>query len=127
MSVLPEIYRAYLDCLNQQDLARLGEYVDEAVVHNGRQLGLAGYRAMIEADFRQIPDLRYQPELVVCEPPLLAARLMFNCTPVGEFLGLPVNGRQISFAENIFYAFEVGRIKTAWSVIDKTAVEAQLR
>jgi Predicted ester cyclase len=85
MSVLPDIYRAYLDCLNQQDLARLGEYVDEAVVHNGRHLGLAGYRAMIEADFRQIPDLRYEPELVVCEPPLLAARLMFNCTPWGSF------------------------------------------
>jgi len=44
---------------------------------------------------------------------------------VGE-LGLPLNGRTVTFAENIFYEFEDSKIKKAWSVIDKTAIEAQL-
>jgi predicted ester cyclase len=44
----------------------------------------------------------------------------------GSFLDLPVNGRAVSFAENVFYEFEAGQIETVWSVIDKTAIEAQL-
>jgi len=82
---------------------------------------------MLEADYRAIPDLRFAIELLVIDPPKLAARLVFNCTPAGEFLGLAVNGTPISFAENVFYTFEDGRIREVWSVIDKAVIEAQLR
>ena len=57
---------------------------------------------------------------------MVAARLRFDCTPAGAFLGLPVNGRRVSFAENVFYRFLRGKIVEVWSVIDKTAIEAQL-
>jgi len=40
---------------------------------------------------------------------------------------VPVNGRRVSFCENVFYAFRDGRIEQVWSVIDKVAIEAQLR
>lgn len=73
---------------------------------------------MLEADYRAISDLRFAIELLVIDPPKLAARLVFNCTPAGEFLGLAVNGTPISFAENVFY-IEDGRIREVWSVIDK--------
>jgi predicted ester cyclase len=43
------------------------------------------------------------------------------------FLGLPVNGRKVSFAENVFYRFRENRIEEVWSVIDKAAIETQLR
>jgi predicted ester cyclase len=123
---LRSIYQGYLGCLNAQDWPRLGEYVHDGVSHNGRAFGLTGYRAMLENDFHQIPDLRFKSELVVCEPPAIAARLKFDCTPKGSFLDLPVNGRTVSFAENVVYEFEASRIKRVWSVIDKTAIEAQL-
>ncbi|WP_339482125.1 MULTISPECIES: ester cyclase [unclassified Pseudomonas] len=55
----------------------------------------------------------------------MAARLAFNCTPAGELLGLAVNGARIAFTENVFYAFEDGRIREVWSIIDKEAIEAQ--
>jgi predicted ester cyclase len=120
------IYHAYLACLNAQEWPQLGTFVHDEVSHNGRQLGLAGYRTMLEHDFQQIPDLRFKAELLVCEPPFLAARLKFDCSPRGDFLGLAINGRAISFAENIFYEFEERKIRTAWSIIDKAAIEAQL-
>ncbi|WP_046867902.1 ester cyclase [Microvirga massiliensis] len=123
---LRSIYRAYLDCLNAQDWSRLGEFVDDEVSHNDRPFGVAGYRAMLEKDFLQIPDLRFEAELVVCEPPVIAARLKFDCSPKGSFLDLPVNGRTVSFSENVFYEFKAGRIKRVWSVIDKAAIEAQI-
>ncbi|WP_053143929.1 ester cyclase [Pseudomonas sp. P97.38] len=124
---LADLYNDYIACLNAQDWKSLEHFVHPDVVHNARPLGLHGYRSMQEADYRAIPDLRFEIAFLVIDPPKLAARLVFNCTPVGEFLGLAVNGARICFAENVFYAFEDGKIREVWSVIDKVAIEAQLR
>lgn len=123
---LATLYRGYIDCLNRQDWTLLGEFVDDDVEHNGRQIGLSGYRAMLENDFRQIPDLQFVIDLLIADPPRIAARLQFDCTPAGAFLGLAVNGRKVSFSENVFYEFRNDKIRHVWSVIDKTAIEAQL-
>jgi predicted ester cyclase len=54
----------------------------------------------------------------------IAPRLLFNCSPKGEFLGLKVDGRKVSFAENVFYEFRGTKIVSVWSVLDKVAIEA---
>ena len=93
---------------------------------NGARLRVAAYRAMLGQDFRDLPDFAFKIELFVADPPYVAARLRFDCAPGGVFLGLPVNGRRLTFAENVFYVFRNGRIVEVWSVIDKAAIEAQL-
>jgi predicted ester cyclase len=123
---LLNIYRNYIDCLNRQDWPALGQYVHDDVTHNARPLGLPGYRAMLEQDFREIPNLHFKIELLISDPPNIAARLKFNCTPVGTFMGLAVNGRRVSFCENVFYEFRDGKIWQVWSIVDKAAIEAQL-
>ncbi|WOH79131.1 ester cyclase [Bradyrhizobium sp. BEA-2-5] len=123
---LAEIYRNYIACLNRQDWPQLGQFVDEDVCHNGRRLGLSGYREMLEGDFRDIPDLRFNIVLLVSDASHVASRLAFDCSPNGAFLGLGVNGKRVSFAENVFYEFRDGKIRQVWSVIDKAAIEAQL-
>jgi len=123
---LADTYRSYIACLNRQDWPALGQFVHDDVAHNARPLGLSGYRAMLEQDFRDIPDLRFDIELLMSDPPGIAARLKFDCTPVGSFLGLAVNGKRVSFAEHVFYAFREGKIRQVWSVIDKATIEAQL-
>jgi steroid delta-isomerase-like uncharacterized protein len=123
---LATIYRDYIACLNRQDWKNLGQFVGDEAIHNGRRFGLSGYVRMLEKDFEQIPDLRFHIDKLISDPPHVAARLDFACTPKGDFLGLPVNGRRISFAENVIYEFRDGKIVEVWSVIDKTAIEAQL-
>lgn len=123
---LADLYRGYIACLNRQDWPALGQYVHDDVDHNGRPLGLSGYRTMLEQDFREIPDLQFNIELLITDPPNIAARLKFDCSPAGTFMGLAVNGRRVSFCENVFYAFRDGKIRQVWSVIDKAAIEAQL-
>jgi predicted ester cyclase len=125
-AALTDLYRAYLACLNRQDWETLHRYVAEDARHNGHPFGLAGYRAMLERDFEEIPDLKFNIELLICEPPHVASRLRFDCRPKGLFLGLPVNGRRVAFGENVFYRFEGAKIAEVWSVIDKAAIEAQL-
>ena len=127
MADLATVYRAYLDCLNARDWDGLADHVDADVRRNGEWLGVAGYRAMLEKDVAEIPDLVFRIELLAVEAPLVAARLRFDCAPRGIFLGLPVNGRRVSFAENVFYQYSGGRIAEVWSLIDKAAIEEQLK
>jgi predicted ester cyclase len=119
-------YSAYLDCLNRQDWQELGSFVSETVVYNDRPIGLAGYREMLKEDYRAIPDLHFNAELVTVDPRHVACRLAFDCTPVGLLFGLPVNGRRVQFHENVFYRFDSARIAQVWSIIDQAAIALQL-
>lgn len=123
---LAEFYRGYIDCLNRQDWARLGLFVHENAQHNGTRIGLSGYREMLEGDFEAIPDLQFNIETLVSQPPVIASRLQFDCHPKGMLFGLSVNGRRVRFAENVFYHFVGGRIATVWSVIDEAAIRRQI-
>lgn len=123
---LGERYRSYISCLNRQEWPNLGCFVATDVVYNGKQIGLSGYHEMLLNDFKAIPDLYFDIQILILDPPLVASRLVFNCTPIGELFGLPVNGRRVSFEENVFYEFIDQRISRVWSVIDKSAIEAQL-
>jgi predicted ester cyclase len=121
-----DIYRAYIACLNRQDWPKLGQFVADDAIHNGRRVGLSGYREMLERDFDQIPDLYFNVQILISDPPYITSRLGFDCTPKGVFLGLHVSGKRVSFTENVIYEFRSGKIVEVWSVIDKTAIEAQL-
>jgi predicted ester cyclase len=118
--------QGYIDCLNRQDWDHLGHFVHPDVTYNGEVVGLAGYRAMLERDFREIPDLAFRIQLLVADPPTVASRLNFKVTPRGEFFGLPINGRQVRFDENVIYELVDGTFAHVWSVIDKAAIAQQL-
>jgi len=123
---LSEKYRGYIDCLNRQDWPNLGQFVHTDANYNGNWIGLSGYQDMLKADFRAIPDLRFEVNLLVSEPPYVASRLHFDCTPSGVLFGVPVNGKRVQFDENVFYQFADGRIRGVWSVIDKAAILDQI-
>ncbi|GHP00220.1 hypothetical protein KSF_102670 [Reticulibacter mediterranei] len=91
-------------------------------MHRRGQFALRGGTRHFDA----IPDLSFDIQLLISDPPYLVSRLGFDCTPKGTFLGLQVNGKRISFTENVFYAFRSEKIWQVWSVIDKAAIEAQL-
>lgn len=123
---IAQSYRDYIACLNQRDWAGLGRFVHDEVRHNGRLLGLSGYLQLLQANVHDIPDLSFNIGTMVASPPRLAARLLFDCTPTGVFMGLPINGRKVAFAEHAFYEYRDSKIWDVKSVIDKAAIEAQL-
>ncbi len=123
---LSSVYRDYIACLNKQDWQNLAKFVHDEVEYNGQRIGVFGYREMLEKDFYEIPDLYFDIQLQICEPPYVASRLRFHCTPKEIFLGLQVNGKKVSFTENVFYKFRKKKIVQVWSVIDKATIEAQL-
>ena len=72
---LSDIYRTYIACLNKQDWPKLQQFVDDDVTYNGRRIGLSGYRAMLEKDFDEIPDLHFNIQPLASDPPCKASRL----------------------------------------------------
>lgn len=44
------VYRGYLQCLNERQWPRLGEYVADELSYNGRRMTRADYQAMLEED-----------------------------------------------------------------------------
>ena len=121
-----ERYLGYIACLNAQAWDRLDRYIGAGVTYNGAPLGFTAYRQARQDEFRDIPDLRFAVQLLAVDGNTVASRLHFRITPTGDFLGLPVNGRCIAFDEHAFYTFEDGKIVGVWSILDKTAIEAQL-
>jgi predicted ester cyclase len=124
---LPSRYHGYIDCLNRRDWSHLGDFVSDAVCYNGEAIGLAGYRSMLERDVAAIPDLTFNIDFLVADPPVVGARLVFDCTPAAELFGLPINGRRVAFTENVFYRFAEGKIDAVWSVIDQAAIRTQIQ
>jgi predicted ester cyclase len=123
---LSDVYRGYVACLNQQDWPKLEQFVDGNVYYNGQKIRLSGYRKMLERDYYVIPDLHFHIQMLISDAPYIASRLAFDCSPKGKFLGLDVNGKRVSFTENVFYEFRRGKIVQVWSIIDKVAIETQL-
>ncbi|GAA3634921.1 ester cyclase [Kineosporia mesophila] len=127
MSDLTDIYRSYLDVLNERRFPALDQYVHDTVTYNGTPLTRQQYADLIENDARVIPDLRFVPELLTATDDVVACRLWFDCTPEHEFAGITPTGRRVAFAEHVFYRFRDDRIEQVWSLIDVAAVRDQMR
>ena len=123
---LADIYRGYIDCLNRHDTESLANFVHEKVHYNGEEVGLTGYQNILKSDFAAIPDLYFNVEIMVSDPPHIASRLHFDCTPTGALFEMPVNGKRIQFDENVFYEFNDNKIERVRSIIDKAAIAAQI-
>ncbi|HLU57045.1 MAG TPA: ester cyclase [Pseudonocardia sp.] len=123
---LEATYLAYLDALNERRFDDLVDHVRDELTYNGERLTRRRYADMIAADARAVPDLRFDPHLLVATDDTVACRLWFTCTPTSTFFGCAPTGRPISFAEHVFYRYEGGRIAHVWSLIDRPAIAAQL-
>jgi predicted ester cyclase len=120
-------YRAYLDVLNERRLDDLVHFVQDELSYNGKTMTRRQYQDMLAADIIAIPDLVFDAQIIVASGDRVACRLVFDCTPRHEFLGFSPNGERVCFAEHVFYHFREGRIAAVSSLIDRPAIEAQLR
>ncbi|GAB3270879.1 ester cyclase [Kineosporia babensis] len=123
---LERIYRAYVAALNERRLDDLGQFVHDQLTYNDQAWTLAQYHERLADDLRRIPDLHYDIHNLLTGPDQVAARLWFDCSPQGEFLGIAVNGRRVAFAEHVFYRFRGGRIAEVHSLIDTQGIRNQL-
>ena len=123
---LEPIYRSYIAMLNDRRFSDLDRFVHDELTYNGETWSREKYEELLSDSVRRIPDLHYDIALLVTGPDHVACRLWFDCTPVGDFLGVDVEGRRVLFAEHVFYRFRAGRIEQVWSLIDTDGIRRQL-
>jgi predicted ester cyclase len=123
---LGDHYRAYLAALNERRFGDLVHFVHDELTYNDEPITRRQYADLIANDVAAIPDLVYDIGLLVVEGDRVGCRLLFDCTPVREFLGFKPSGGRVVFTENVFYQFRDGRIANVWSLIDREAIRRQL-
>lgn len=120
------MYRQYIDCLNNRSLDGLTAFVAGSLTYNDSAITLEDYQGLLRQNFHDIPDLCFNISLLVANNGHIAARLKFDCTPTGEFMGIAVKGKRVVFHENVFYHLKEGLIDAVWSVIDLESIRKQL-
>ena len=119
------VYRDYIDALNERRFEDLSQFVHPQLVYNDAAITREQYVAMLVDDVRAIPDLHYVNDLLLVDDELVSARLWFDCSPQGRFLGIETDGRRMAFAEHVFYRLRDRRIERVWSLLDTDAIRAQ--
>nr|WP_221373786.1 ester cyclase [Actinoplanes polyasparticus] len=124
---LEDTYRAYLRALNDRRLDDLAEFVHDRLTYNDKPITRAEYAALIAHDLAAAPDLFYDARIIVATDTRIACRILFVTTPQSDFLGYPAAGVRLTFAEHVFYDFVDHRIAAVTSLIDRHAIQSQLR
>lgn len=72
------------------------------------------------------PDIVYRLVDQVVEGDRVADRFEVTATPVGDLMGLPANGKKITFTLVDFLRIEDGKVVENWFLADAAALMAQL-
>ena len=119
-------YCRYIDCLNRHQLDELDQFVNQTLTYNNNVISLYDYQGMLAQNFRDIPDLYFAIDFLLAAENHVASRLLFNCKPVGAFMGIAIFGKNVIFTEHVFYELHNGKISKVWSLIDKDAIREQV-
>lgn len=126
-STLVDVYRNYIKAVLNHDLDRISDYVSENVVHNGKQLGLSGYKELLLRNIMH-PNVKIDIKRLVADDSHVAALLIFTTSKqTQELVGISLKDDQFSYAENVFYDFSDSKIIAVHSLFDIDTVRAHTR
>jgi enamine deaminase RidA (YjgF/YER057c/UK114 family)/predicted ester cyclase len=104
-SAIEQFYRRYIRCINERH-ADLGEFVQDTVVYNEKELTLLEYQNLITESVIAAPDIYFDMTILIADETHIAARMNFHCTPVDTFLGCKPTGRFVAVLGTCFLSTE---------------------
>ena len=126
---LSNVYRDYIRAILEHDIDALDQYVSKDVVHNGKQLGLHGYKDLILRNIME-NDLQIEiKRLIADENHVAAVLILTTCSSTKglPMVGIDLNGQTFSFAENVIYDFKNGKIGEVQSLVDVDTIRSYAR
>jgi steroid delta-isomerase-like uncharacterized protein len=125
-----ELHTRWDDAENRHDLSRHDDYLhpDIEVLAPGVEpmVGIAAYRAMMEANFDGLPDFHTDLDDRFATDDRVVCRWRVSGTHSGELYGFPATGRRIEYAGVSIWEFETGKARRGWLYVDLPALMAQL-
>jgi predicted ester cyclase len=115
---------------NRHDLSDLERWVwDDLVMERpGAEpvLGVDGYRSLMEAWFRALPDYRSVLDRQIVQGGCVARHWRITGTHIGELAGIAPTGRSLELAGATFLDIVGGRCRRIWVLVDRASLRAQL-
>ena len=123
--------RHFYELINSGDLDQfIGLLADDFVEHEETLVPGSGREAvkqlfaMMQSAF---PNMRWEPEEVLVDGDRAVARVRFNATNDGEFMGMPATGKNVSIQViDIIRFSEDGLAREHWGVLDMMGLMQQL-
>jgi predicted ester cyclase len=109
-----------------------GELIaEDAIDHNpypGQPAGLDGHNWAVAMVRRAFPDLRFTPDVVVCDGEFVAGRWTMTGTNTGTFdlFGLPPTGRPVTMTGQEIFRARDGKFAEMWHQEDVPGMLRQL-
>lgn len=124
-----DLVRRLFDAINGQEYGVLPELVSPDYVYRtpGEELrGIDGLRGLLAGYHRGFPDLELVIEDMFGEGDRVATAFTFNGTHLGELMGVPATGRQVSVLGTIHSRARGGRIVEEFELLDLATMYQQL-
>lgn len=116
----------YAEAINGRDTYACERWLSKGFVHNGVKRGREGQRDVVAYFLAAFDPLQHEILLLLAEGDLVAAHQRWSGRQVGEFLGCPASGRQITFTSTAILRVAGGEISEAWDEMDSGAIRAKL-
>jgi steroid delta-isomerase-like uncharacterized protein len=118
-----EILLEFISATNQKDWDKVLTLVhDDFVRHSSSEpkevktnVGLVKFH---QAELETFPDLKETVIFAIEEAEMLAARINFSGTQLGQLLNFPPTGKKLNADFNCFFRIRDGKIKESWVEYD---------
>jgi predicted ester cyclase len=122
-----EVVRSfYAEAMNGRDSYACERWLSRAFVHNGVKRGREGQREIVAHFLAAFEPLEHRILLLLAEGELVAAHQRWKGRQVGEFLGCPPSGREVTFTSTAVLKIAGGEIVEAWDELDTGPIIAQM-
>ncbi len=124
------VIRRWIEAWNAHDLDAADRLLSPDFVRHDANLpevlGPAAQRDFLRGVFRAFPDIRVEPQQLITEGDLVAARLVVTGAHRDDFLGIPATGRKMAIQSVDFFRLTEGKIVEQWVVMDALGLMQQL-
>ena len=122
------VVRGYLtEVLNGKQWELWDRYFSSSVTFNGSAISREWIVAMSNALHSAFPDLLVSIEEQIAEADLVATRVTFRGTHLGEYRGIAATGRRIEYSGIAFDRIADGKIVEMWHQADASGLLDQIR
>ena len=112
---------------NKQNLDIANETVaSDMVYHDTDVRGVEGFKQNFSALFAAFPDGHWTIDDHIAEGDKVVARMIFQGTHKGEWMGIPSTGKRVTWATIVIFRLTDGKIVELWGIWDAFGFFQQL-
>lgn len=124
------VQRIFAEAWNEANVDEIATHIASDLKFNfrgsTRNTDAQALKRLIDKWHRAFSDLRFRVHEIVAERDVVAVRLTFTGTHIGEWKEIRPTGRSIEVTQMMFFRVQDGRVVEAWEDYDEYGMRWQL-